>query len=158
MPFSGIHEFSQPDAQLEIAAVFMTVNFAKSLPGLARGEILVIWKTTTSIFPITSAATSPPLKAIAPPKKKLSVTTQCIFGKKTPLASSLAFTRQAFEHIGGWPLTLRGDFDQQRLNWLNTSGPAADPCSVASPSSMLRWGSTGAYHGQALMQGPDDET
>ena len=70
MPFSGIHEFSQPDAQLEIAAVFMTVNFAKSLPGLARGEILVIWKTTTSIFPITSAATSPPLKAIAPPQKK----------------------------------------------------------------------------------------
>ena len=29
--------------------------------------------------------------------------------------ASLAFTRQAFEQVGGWPLTLRGDFDQQLI-------------------------------------------
>jgi hypothetical protein len=72
--------------------------------------------------------------------------------------ASLAFTRQAFEQVGGWPLTLRGDFDQQLIARFNRLGIAADPCSVGSPSYVFRWGSTGAYHGQALMQGPEDES
>jgi len=72
--------------------------------------------------------------------------------------ASLAFTRQAFEQVGGWPLTLRGDFDQQLISRLNGLGHAADPYAIASPSCVFRWGSTGAYHGQALMRGPDDET
>jgi len=71
--------------------------------------------------------------------------------------ASVAFTRQAFEKAGGWPLTLRGDFDQQLIARLNSIGPAADPCTMASPSYVFRWGSTGAYHGQAIMRGPNDE-
>jgi len=71
--------------------------------------------------------------------------------------ASLAFTRLAFEQVGGWPLTLRGDFDQQLIARLKELGSAGDPCVIASPSYVFRWGSTGAYHGQALMRGPDDE-
>ena len=71
--------------------------------------------------------------------------------------ASLAFTRQAFEQVAGWPLTLRGDFDQQLISGLNSISPTADPCIMAGPSYVFRWGSTGAYHGQALMRGPEDE-
>ena len=69
----------------------------------------------------------------------------------------LAMTRQAFEQCGGWPLTMRGDFDQQLLARLTVTGPSGDPCSVAGPGYIFRWGSTGAYHGQAAMLGPEDE-
>ena len=58
---------------------------------------------------------------------------------------------------GRWPLTLRGDFDQQLIARLTALGSAGDPCVFTSPSYIFRWRSTGAYHGQALMQGPDDE-
>ena len=71
--------------------------------------------------------------------------------------ASLAFTRQTFEQAGGWPLTRRGDFDQQLITRLHSIGPAGDPCTIASPSYIFRWSSTGAYHGQALMNGPEDE-
>ncbi|MCA9062125.1 MAG: hypothetical protein KDA96_03675 [Planctomycetaceae bacterium] len=72
-------------------------------------------------------------------------------------SASLAFTRQAFEQGGGWPLTLRGDFDQQLISRLNSIGPAGDPCQQAAPSYVFRWSSTGAYHGQTFMISPDDE-
>jgi hypothetical protein len=72
--------------------------------------------------------------------------------------ASLAFTRQAFENVSGWPLTPRGDFDQQLIARLNGLSPVADPCTFASPSYVFRWSSTGAYHGQAMMSGPENET
>jgi hypothetical protein len=71
--------------------------------------------------------------------------------------ASLAFTRQAFEQVAGWPLKMRGDFDQQLIASLSAVGPHADPCSVTVPSYVFRCGSTGAYHGQTLMRGPEDE-
>jgi hypothetical protein len=71
--------------------------------------------------------------------------------------ASLAISRQAFDLCGGWPLTMRGDFDQQLLARLTVIGPQGDPCSIAEPGYVFRWGSTGAYHGQALMRGPEDE-
>ena len=53
---------------------------------------------------------------------------------------------------------MRGDFDQQLLARLVAVGESADPCSVAEPAYVFRWSSTGAYHGQALMRGPENET
>jgi hypothetical protein len=70
---------------------------------------------------------------------------------------SIAMTRQAFEQYGGWSLTLRGDFDQQLLERLVAVSESADPCSVAEPGYVFPWGHTNAYHGQAFMQGPEDE-
>ena len=66
----------------------------------------------------------------------------------------LAFTRQGLERAGGWPLTHRGDFDQQIIARLNAVGVAGDPCQWARPSYDFRWSSTVAYHGQAMMLGP----
>jgi hypothetical protein len=67
-------------------------------------------------------------------------------------------SRKAFELFGGWPLTLRGDFDQQLLARLTTVETLGDPCFVAGLGYLFHWGSTGACHGQARMSGPDDET
>jgi hypothetical protein len=71
--------------------------------------------------------------------------------------ASLAFRREIFDRIGGWPLTKRGDFDQQLIARLNAIEAPGDPCQFADPSYIFRWGQTNAYHGQAFMQGPEDE-
>ncbi|MFM7163844.1 MAG: glycosyltransferase [Planctomycetaceae bacterium] len=71
--------------------------------------------------------------------------------------ASLAFRREIFDRIGGWPLTRRGDFDQQLIARLNAIEAPGDPCQFADPSYIFRWGQTNAYHGQAFMQGPEDE-
>ena len=68
--------------------------------------------------------------------------------------ASLALSRQAYVQCGGWPLTMRGDFDQQLLARLVAIELPADPCTVSGAGYVFRWGSTGAYHGQALMRGP----
>jgi len=70
---------------------------------------------------------------------------------------SLAFRHEIFDCIGGWPLTKRGDFDQQLIARLNAIEPPGDPCQFADPSYIFRWGQTNADHGQAFMQGPEDE-
>jgi hypothetical protein len=71
--------------------------------------------------------------------------------------ASIAFTREAFDAAGGWPLTKRGDFDQQLLARLSRSSATVDPCQTHPPSYVFRWGSTDEYHGQALMRGAEDE-
>jgi hypothetical protein len=71
--------------------------------------------------------------------------------------ASLAFRREIFDRSGGWPLTKRGDCDQQliaRLHAINTRG---DTSQLADPSYIFRWGQTNACHGQAFIQGPEDE-
>jgi hypothetical protein len=57
--------------------------------------------------------------------------------------ASIALSRQAFDECGGWPLTMRGDFDQQLLARLVAVGESADPCSAAEPGYVFRWSSTG---------------
>ena len=42
--------------------------------------------------------------------------------------ASLAFHREIFDRIGGWPSTRRGDFDQQLIARLNAIEPPGDPC------------------------------
>jgi hypothetical protein len=71
--------------------------------------------------------------------------------------ASLAFRREAFDRIGGWPLTKRGDFDQQLIARLTAIEAPGDPCQLDSPSYIFRWSQTNAYHGQAFMRGPEDE-
>ena len=71
--------------------------------------------------------------------------------------ASLAFQREVFDRISGWPLTKRGDFDQQLIARLTAIGAPGDPCQLDSPSRIFGLSQTNAYHGQALMQGPEDE-
>ena len=71
--------------------------------------------------------------------------------------ASLAFRREAFDRIAGWPLTKRGDFDEQLIARLTAIESPGDPCQLDSPSWIFRWAKTNAYHGQAFMRGPEDE-
>jgi hypothetical protein len=46
--------------------------------------------------------------------------------------ASLAFRREIFDRIGGWPLTKRGDFDQQLITRLHViEAPGALPMALA---------------------------
>ena len=132
-----------------------------ALAGLSHGEILVVWEDDDIYLPhhISSHVTAMEGCLWSKPSKVLSDYTGQIQEEDATgrFHASLAFTRQAFDQVGGWPLTLRGDFDQQLISKLNAVGIPGDPCSVAGPGYVFRWGSTGAYHGQAMMRGPDDE-
>ena len=132
-----------------------------ALAGLARGEILVVWEDDDIYLPhhISSHVAAMNGRLWSKPSKVLSDYTGKVEEEDATgrFHGSLALTRQAFEKVRGWPLTLRGDFDQQLIARFNGLGIAADPCMIANPSYVFLWGSTGAYHGQALMRGPEDE-
>jgi hypothetical protein len=133
-----------------------------ALTGLARGEILVVWEDDDIYLPhhISSHVAAMAGHLWSKPSKVLSDYTGEIQEEDAAgrFHASLAFTRRALEQVGGWPMTLRGDFDQQLIARLNAVGFAGDPCEFADPAYVFRWGSTGAYHGQALMTGPADES
>ncbi len=59
--------------------------------------------------------------------------------------------------VGGWPDTRRADFDQQLIGRLTQRFGIADPCAHALPGYVFRYGSTGTWHAQHWMQGPEDE-
>lgn len=71
---------------------------------------------------------------------------------------SIAIGADLLRSIGGWPLTLRADFDQQIIATLHRARVPADPINIAPPSYVFRWGSTGVYHSQHVMRDPADET
>ncbi|HOV61690.1 MAG TPA: hypothetical protein PK349_11610 [Candidatus Hydrogenedentes bacterium] len=71
--------------------------------------------------------------------------------------ASILLTRRAWESVR-WPENGRADFDQQLMASLTQKfGPPADPLTVHPvPGYIFRYGSTGAYHAQFFMRGPDD--
>jgi hypothetical protein len=87
-----------------------------ALAGLAYGEILVVWEDDDIYLPhhISSHVTAMEGHLWSKPSKVLSDYTGQIQEEDAtgPFHASLAFTRRAFEQVGGWPLPLRGDFDQ----------------------------------------------
>jgi glycosyltransferase involved in cell wall biosynthesis len=132
-----------------------------ALAGLSQGEILIVWEDDDIYLPhhISSHVAAMAGHLWSKPSTVLSDYTGQIQEEDATgrFHASIAMTRQAFIQCGGWPLTLRGDFDQQLIARLNSIGPAGDPCQQAAPSYVFRWSSTGSYHGQALMRGPEDE-
>ena len=132
-----------------------------ALAGLARGEILVVWEDDDIYLPhhISSHVVAMGGYLWSKPSKVLSDYTGEVQEEDATgrFHASIAITRRAYEMCGGWPLTMRGDFDQQLLARLNATGPPADPSAFAAPGYIFRWGSTGVYHGQAFMRGPEDE-
>lgn len=132
-----------------------------AMAGLAQGEILVVWEDDDIYLPhhISSHVTAMEGHVWSKPSKVLSDYTGQIQEEDATgrFHASIALTRQAFDQCGGWPLTLRGDFDQQLIARLNAVGMPADPTFLAMPGYVFCWGSTGEYHGQAFMRGPDDE-
>lgn len=70
---------------------------------------------------------------------------------------SVAVRRDLLERVGGWPQTKRADFDQQFIARLAAEEPPGDPTTIAPPSYVFRWASTGAPHCQGLMSSPENE-
>ena len=129
-----------------------------TLAGLAQGQILVVWEDDDIYLPhhITSHLAAMNGHLWSKPSKVLSLYTGELQEEDATgrFHASIAMTRQAFDQCCGWPLTMRGDFDQQLLARLAAIGPSADPCTVAGPGYVFRWGSTRSYHGQSMMSGP----
>jgi glycosyltransferase involved in cell wall biosynthesis len=147
--------------------VISTARRFRSLPGkfnaladLARGDILAIWEDDDIYLPwhITAHVKALQDGGFSKPSRVLSLYTGTLQGEDATgrFHASIAFTRAAFDAAGGWPLTRRGDFDQQFLARLSQSSATTDPCRTHAPSYVFRWGSTHSYHGQGLMQGPKD--
>ncbi len=58
--------------------------------------------------------------------------------------ASLAFRREIFDRIGGWPLTKRGDFDQQVIARLHAiEAPDDPPMALAYDKMQCREGEAG---------------
>lgn len=72
--------------------------------------------------------------------------------------AALAFRIDFLVQLGGWPATLRADFDQRLIAKANElGGQPAMPDVDLPPSYVFRWGSTGHIHGQSFMLAPADE-
>lgn len=133
-----------------------------ALAGLAQGEVLVVWEDDDVYLPWHISAHIEALGSItgySKPSRVRSHVNGALHeeGAAGRFHASIAFTREAFSTVQGWPLSLRGDFDQQFLSRLSGLGPVGDPIQHHSPSYVFRWEITRAYHGQGLMQGPGDE-
>ena len=122
--------------------------------GLAQGDILVVWEDddiylqhhiSTHVRAMEGRLWSKPSTVLSTYTGKHEV--EDATGR---FHASLAFRREAFDRIGGWPLTKRGDFDQQLIARLTAIEAPGDPCQLDSPSWIFRWGQTNAYHGQAF--------
>jgi hypothetical protein len=70
---------------------------------------------------------------------------------------AIAWSRQRYEQLGGYPCSRRADLDQA---WMHSLGRdlAGDTCKHGSPSYVFRWGTTQHYHSQGWHKRPDDET
>ena len=132
-----------------------------AIAGLARGDVLCVWEDDDIYLPhyISTHVRALEGRLWSKPSSVLSTYTGSpeLEDATGRFHASLAFRREIFQRIGGWPLTKRGDFDQQLIARLSAIEPPGDPCQFESPSYIFRWAQTNAYHGQAFMRGPEDE-
>jgi len=150
--------------------LFAIVQMARATPELWEAEILVVWEDDDIYLPwhirsIVGALYAPVAprykhgKAWAHPSRVWSLYGGHLHQEPAGgrFHAALAMRRETLAHIGGWPDTPCGDFDQQLLAKLRREcGPPADPCEAAPPSYVFRWASTNSYHGQAWMRSPAD--
>ncbi len=133
-----------------------------AIAGLAKGEILFVWEDDDIYLPWHLSAHVESLRGSRGYSKPSRVRSHFHGEWREEDASgrfhaSIGFTRALFDSVGGWPLTHRGDFDQQFMAQLAQAGPPVDPVAHQPPSYVFRWEATNAYHGQGLMQSPSDE-
>lgn len=133
-----------------------------AIAGLAKGEILFVWEDDDIYLPWHLSVHVESLRGSHGYSKPSRVRSHFHGEWREEDASgrfhaSIGFTRALFNSVGGWPLTHRGDFDQQFMARLSQAGPPVDPVAHQPPSYVFRWEATNAYHGQGLMQSSTDE-
>ena len=132
-----------------------------ALAGMAQGEIFVVWEDDDVYLPWHISSHVRVIQSghafSKPGRVRSHYAGKC---RDEPASGrfhgSIAFTRKAFDSVGGWPLTQRGDFDQQLMSRLSALGPIGNPTEKGEPSYIFRWEATGEYHGQGLMQSGSD--
>lgn len=133
-----------------------------ALAALARGDIYVVWEDDDVYLPWHIQAHVEVLTNdhfVSKPSRVRSHF-QGVLSEEDAVGrfhASIAFTKEILTKVQGWPLTSRGDFDQQFLGLLASTGSVGDPVSSHAPSYIFRWESTQAYHGESFMQSADDE-
>lgn len=151
--------------------LFAIVQTGRATPERFEAEILVVWEDDDIYLPWHLSSIVGSLFAPVAPRYKHGrmwahpSRVWSLYGgqlhqepARGRFHAALAMRFEALAHIGGWPDTPRGDFDQQLLSKLRREcGPPADPCQEGPPGYVFRWGSTNSYHGQAWMRSPADE-
>ena len=89
-----------------------------AIAGLAKGDILVVWEDDDIYLPhhISTHVRAMEGRLWSKPSFVLSSYTGRLEQEDATgrFHASLAFRREIFDRIGGWPLTNRGDFDKGR--------------------------------------------
>lgn len=114
--------------------IYLPHHLAVSLTGIQRGHL---WSKPSQVHTLVD---SPKIEDAA--------------GR---FHGSLVFRRDWLADQGGWPATGRMDFDLQLIARSQAAAAPWDPCTLAAPSYVFRWASTGDYHSQAYSTGPADE-
>lgn len=152
--------YSQRKDSWELIQTYRRFN---SLPGkynalaeFSHGEILVVWEDDDIYLPwhISSIvkAINYPMNSWAHPEQVYSLYTGSLQKEdaKGRFHGSLAMTKDAWQFVGGWPLTKMLDFDQRLFAFLEK---CCDEPARPEPGYVFRWASTKAYHGQAFDRG-----
>lgn len=128
-------------------------NFAAAAAD-PRTEAFIVWEDDDVFLPwhLTAHARALAVVDFSRPGRMLSTCGQNRQGTYVePFCShgGWGFRRSLFERIGGYPLSRELAFDQQMGQALAEAGTVGDPCYLAAPSYVFRWGNP-YYHGQAF--------
>lgn len=121
----------------------------------AQGAILAVWEDDDIYLPrhlenhaaaLRGGEYSKPHKIFSEVRKKIVPSTNT--GGR--FHASVAFTRSAWQSVGGWPEIAESGFDTRFLGNLKREFGIVDPTADRYPTYCFRWGSTGFKHGQTF--------
>jgi hypothetical protein len=102
-----------------------------AIAGLAKGDILVVWEDDDIYLPHHISTHVRAMEGgFGQSHRSCSAVTPDVSRQEDAAGrfhASLAFRREIFDRIGGWPLTKRGDFDQQLIARLHSIEDPGDP-------------------------------
>lgn len=133
-----------------------------ALAGLCESDIIMVAEDDDSFLPLHTINHAHALRDgdFSKPSRVLS-DYQCRIGEYRVeqadgrFHGSIAFRREYWERVGGWPLSHAANFDQQMLSHFAAHGRTVDPALLGPLQYVFRW-HTGHFHGQSQATGPGD--
>jgi len=141
---------SQPDRFATLAEKY---NALAELGGDAAA--IAVWEDDDVYLPwhLEAHARALDRHAWSLPAESWSLYTGELQRRRKRYHGALACRREAWEAVGGWPVTRASNFDRLFIGRLAAAfGPPGDPCEHGPPGYVFRW-HTGSYHGQHFMAG-----